>query len=122
MIKSIVNQQLWTLVVPGGYSYIILLLWFVEICKAPINQAQLFLFVIDNNIQWLDIPMHNSMRVAIVKCLQYFVDVESVMEIIHCTDKHLGFNAGHVLIDEAGSFRNGVTEDIIQSNYIRASK
>lgn len=63
MIHFVINQKLWTLIIPAGDSYVVLLVWEEEISEAPVDQAELFGVIIDNNVQRLDIAMHDTVRV-----------------------------------------------------------
>lgn len=54
---------------PWGNTDIILLPGMIKLCKSPVYQAKLTLRMVNHNIMWLYIPMHDSLWVAIIQCL-----------------------------------------------------
>ena len=72
-----VDEKLRPLEVPTCHSDIVLLVWMVELRQTPIDQSQFFVVVVDHDIVWLDISVHDTFGVAIVESFQYFINVES---------------------------------------------
>lgn len=54
---------------PRGNANIIFFPRMIKLCKSPIYKAKLTLLVVNHYIMWLYIPMHDSLRVAIIQCL-----------------------------------------------------
>ena len=56
--------------VPGSYTNIILFPRMIEFCKAPIYESEFSQLMVYHDIVRFDIPVHDSLRVTIIQCLQ----------------------------------------------------
>lgn len=55
--------------IPGGNTHIVLFARMVKLCKSPINQPQLPLFMVDHHIVRLHISVHDPLRMTVVHSL-----------------------------------------------------
>ena len=69
MIELIIDQEFRPLIVSRCYSHIIFLAVFVEISESPIDKSELLCCVIDYDIDWFDIPVHNTHCVRVFQSL-----------------------------------------------------
>ena len=121
MILSVLNHQLWSLVVPTCHSHIILLVRKVVVSKSVIDQSKFLLLMVDNNVEWFDVSVHDSVRMSVLQCLKNLVGVESDFEISHHHDKLFRFNVRNVLENQRWSIRCLVTHHIKQLHNVRTS-
>ena len=73
MVELVLNQELRPLVVSRSYSNVVLLSWMIKVSKPPINESQIFFLVINYDIKWLYISVHDAMRVTVVQSLQKLI-------------------------------------------------
>lgn len=69
--------------------------------------------MIYNNIKWLNIAMHDAVRVSEIKSLQDFVGVKADVDVIEALGDNFSLYVGDVLKYEAGRLRNRISEHII---------
>lgn len=53
----------------------------VELRKTPVDKSESFIIVIDHNVVWFHVSVHDAFAVAVVQGLQNFVDVKSNIHI-----------------------------------------
>ena len=92
MIQLIVDQEFGSLVVPGSHPHIILLLRLVKVSQTPVNQPQVSPVVVDHYVQRLDVTVHDSVLVRILKCLKNFVRVKHDVELIEVVIELFGLH------------------------------
>lgn len=73
-----INEELRPLKVSRCHTDIVLGSGMVELCKTPIDQAQFPLLVIDHDVMWLYITMHDTFAVAEIEGLGESVILFSV--------------------------------------------
>lgn len=95
-----VDQQLRALEVARCHAHIVLGRRVVELSQAPVDQAQLSVFVVDHNVVRLDITMHNALAMAKVQRFQQLQNVESHVEIVELGVKAAEVGVVDVLKDE----------------------
>ena len=54
----------------------------IVVGKSPINQAQVSLWVINNDVEWLHVAMHDTVRVGKLESFQCFVDVQPDVHVV----------------------------------------
>lgn len=118
LVQGIVNEQLRALVVARGDSHVVGLLWEVELGESPVDESELPIFVVNYNIVGLYISVHNSLRMAKVKCLQRFVKVEANIEVFEGREQLLVVLRVDVFKDESWSAAGFVSHHIQQLHYI----
>ena len=105
-----INQQFGTLKIPGGDTNVVFLTQVVKFSETPIDETELAVLVIDHNVMWLDISMHNALGVRVVESL------ENLVESLHKSyTETRAFNvainpradqgARHVTADGTGTYR-----------------
>lgn len=82
-----VNKKLGTLEVAGSYAHVVLLTWVVELSKTPINEAELAVSVVNHDVMRLDIAVHDSLRMAVIKGLQDFEHVITNIKVVEALVK-----------------------------------
>ena len=82
-----VNKKLGTLEVAGSYAHVVLLTWVVELGKTPINEAELAVSVVNHDVMRLDIAVHDSLRMAVIKGLQDFEHVITNIKVVEALVK-----------------------------------
>ena len=65
-----INKQLWTLEIARGNAYVVVLVWVVKFGQTPINKSQLPVFVIDHNVVWFHVTVHDAFTVAEIQRLE----------------------------------------------------
>lgn len=101
MVAPIVNQKLWAFVVARRNSYVVVLVWVVKLSKTPVDKSQVFFLVINNNIKWLHISVHDAVGVTEIKCLHDLVDVQPSIKISEFGKQLFAFLAFHIFVHEA---------------------
>lgn len=74
--------------------------------------------MVNHDIVWLYIPVHDSHAVAVVECLQQFVQVETDIVIGQCLIQQLEVSVIDVLKDQCWSPRNWVLNNSLQRDDI----
>jgi len=115
-----VNEKLRSFKVSGCNSNIVLLLRMIEFRKTPIDKSQPLVIVVDHDIMWLHISMHNTLRMAVVKSFQYFKDIESNVVVCETFVQSSEINIASVdiLHDQCWSFSHWISYNIYQINNI----
>ena len=114
IVLFVLHKKLGALVVPARDTHIVLLLRLVEICEAPVDKTQVAVFVVDHDVEWLHISVHDAMQVRVLKCLKDHVGVEADIYVRESSRQHLSLNVWNVFEDESGSFRGRITQDVVQ--------
>lgn len=97
-----IDQQLGALEVARCHTHVVLGRRVVELSQAPVDQAQLSVFVVDHNVVRLDIAMHNALAMTKVQRLQQLQNVESHVEIVELGIQAAEVGVVDVLKDERG--------------------
>ena len=86
----------------------------VEVSKSPINKPEVSLFMVDDNIEWFDISVHNTMHVTVVQSLKQSEEIKSDVKVTQLLEQDFAFNVWNELVYQTGSLRTRVSRDIIQ--------
>lgn len=87
-----IHQQLRSLEISRGYPHIVFGAWMVQLGEPPIDQSQLSsrkpsldhlteqsrylpLFVVDHDVMWLHVPMHDALAMAEVEGFEKLKDI-----------------------------------------------
>lgn len=81
IVHLIIDEQLRPFEVTAGYSNVVLLTGMVELGKAPIDQTKLAIFVVNHNVMWLDVAMHDPHTMAVVQRFEQLVQIESYVVV-----------------------------------------
>ena len=76
----------------------------VIVRQTPVDEPQPLLLVADDDVQRLDISMHNTVRMTVLQSLEELVEVKSEVLIRQSSQQLLGFDARHVLEDKTRRF------------------
>lgn len=68
--------------------------WVIELSQTPVNKPKLPIFVVNHDVVWLDVPVHDAHAVTIVEGLKQFVQVEA--NVIVCQRLVKQFEVGVV--------------------------
>ena len=98
-----IDQEFGPFEVSGGYPHVVFTPRVVELCQTPINEAQLALLVVDHDIMWFDITVHDTVGMAIVQSLEQLEDIETNIEVRESRVKDLEVCVVDMLEDERGS-------------------
>jgi len=77
--------------------------------------------MIDDYVERFDISVHDSVRMRILKGLQYHVGVQPDVHVIEFASQNLSLNIGDVFEDECWGFRRRVTQNVKQFDDIGAA-
>lgn len=111
-----VNQEFRSFEVPTCDADIVLLRWMIELRQTPIDKSQLTVRVINHDVVWLNITVHDALRVTEVQSFENLVDVVANIKIserlVECAEINItGVDKLHY---ECGSFCHRVSHDIEQ--------
>mgnify|MGYP000893972152 CR=1 FL=1 len=109
MVKLIINQKLGTLVVPGSHTHVILLVREVVVGKAPIDESQVTLLMVNHDVQGLDVSVHDAVRVGVLERLQNFEGIKSNVHRVELVVELLRLNVWDVFKDKARGLGRTVT-------------
>lgn len=104
MVEFIVDEEFWPFVVSGSDAHIVLLVREVIVRQSPINQSQVSTRMVNHNVQWFDISVHDAMRMRILQRLQHLVRIQTNIHMIQLIVDLFGFDVWDVLEDEARGF------------------
>ena len=98
VILLVVHKQLWALEVARRHTHVVLLARVVELCQTPVNETKLeggrqggsglrrgsvfellsyfSVLVVDHDVVWLDVSVHDAHAVAVVEGFEQLVQVE----------------------------------------------
>lgn len=76
-----VDQQFWTLEVAGSHSHVVFLVGMVELGKTPIDKAQTLVGVVNHDVVWLHVSVHNTFAMAVIESLKYFINIEPNVQV-----------------------------------------
>ena len=93
----------------------------VELRKPPVDEPQLSLLVVDHHVVWLNIPVHDAVRVAVIERLEQLVDVVPDVEVRQGGVQHFEVHVVHVFKDEARSLALRIANHIQQLNDVLAA-
>lgn len=71
VVVLVVNQQLRPLEIATGHPHVVFLAWKVEFSQPPVDNPELLALVVDHDVLRFDVPMHDSVGVAVVQALSY---------------------------------------------------
>lgn len=92
MVLAVFDEEFRALVIPTRNTDIVLSVGFVEVCEAPVNHSQIALFVINYDVERFNVTVHDAVRVRIVECLQYLVNIELDIQRVKDAHKLLGLD------------------------------
>lgn len=75
VVVLVVHKQLRSLKVSACHPYVVFLSGKIELSKPPVYHPELFAFVIDHNVLWFDVTVHDAVGVAEVQTLCYTTHV-----------------------------------------------
>ena len=70
-----IDQKLRSFKIARCHADVVLSSRVVKFSETPINESELTLFMINHDIVRLDIPVHDSVGVTIIQCLEQFENV-----------------------------------------------
>lgn len=79
------------------------------------------MFMVDDNVQRLDITMHDSVAVGKLECFEDFVRVEPDVHVVEGRRDNFGLDVWNVLEHQAWRFGDGVSQDIVKFDDIWAA-
>ena len=95
----------------------------IKFSEAPINESKLFVIMINHDVVWLDISVHDASAVTEVECLEHLVDVVSnviVSEaLVECPE--VDITSVNVLHDESWCLSHWVSDDINEIDDIHST-
>jgi len=94
----------------------------VEFGKTPVDKTQLAIGMVDHNVVGLNIAMHDSFRVAEVKCLQNLEHVKADIEISKTLvqSAEINISSVNVLHDQGGCLGHWVSDYVNQVDDVDA--
>ena len=118
-----VNKKLGTLEVAGSYAHVVLLTWVVELGKTPINEAELAVSVVNHDVMRLDIAVHDSLRMAVIKGLQDFEHVITNIKVVEALVKfaEVSITSINKLSDDCRCLRQWIAYYIKHVNNVDAT-
>lgn len=66
IVLFVLDEELGALVIARCDTHIIFLLRLVEICEAPVDQAQVAIIVVNHNVERLHVTMHDAVKVRVL--------------------------------------------------------
>lgn len=84
--------------------------------------TNLLFLMIDHNIVWLDIPVHNALAVTEIQRLQKLINVETDIIIGKARVQGAEVCVIHVFENQTWSLALAITDDIEQGHYIRTPR
>jgi len=95
----------------------------IEFSKSPIDKSKSLIIVINHDIMWLDISVHNTLAVAVVQGLEHFINIEPNIIISKALVKcpEVDITCVYVLHDKGWSFSHWVSDNIDQINDINST-
>lgn len=114
MIISVVHQQFWALVVSRCHSDIVILIFDIEFGESPIDHSQVLVLVINDNIERLEVSMHDTMGMTKLKSLENLEHVDSALEISESGKEVFAVLALHPLVNKAWNSRNTFFDQVSQ--------
>ena len=93
--------------VSGGNPDIVLLSWMVELGEPPVDESELPVLMVDHNIVWFDVPVHDAHAVAVVQGLEELVQVVPDVIVSQGLIQLLEISVVHVLKDQGGGSGTG---------------
>lgn len=116
VINLQINQQLGTFEVARSHADIVLLAGMVKLRKTPVDETKLARVVVNHNVVWLNIAVHDALRVAEVKSLKNLEHVIPDVEVRELLIKRPEVNITSIdkLHDEGGSLGHRVTDHVDQ--------
>lgn len=83
------------------------------------SEACLLVLMIDHNVMRLHIAVHDALAVAIVECLEEFVDVVADIDVDELGVEGAEIGVVDVFEDERGRLALSVSHDIEKGNNVR---
>ncbi len=86
----------------------------IKLSESPVDQTQLAICVVDHNVVWFHVAVHDSFRVTEIKRLQHFEDVVADIEISECFIKRAEIHVSCInkLHNQRRGFRHWITNDV----------
>lgn len=81
VVERVVDEELWAFVVATGDADVELFVRVVELCEAPVDEAQLAFGVVDEDVERLDVAVDDALRMAKVERLEEFVHVVAAVVV-----------------------------------------
>ena len=113
-----VHQQFRSLEVSRSNSDIVLSSRVVKLCESPVNEAQLPLLVVNHDVVWLHVPMHDPVGMTIIESLEELKDVEANVEIGKRRVEDFEVGVVDMLKDERWRFGLWIADDVEKLNNV----
>ncbi len=88
----------------------------IELSKSPIDESELLICMVNHDVVRLNISVSDTLRVAVVQCLQDFEHVVSNVKVgkalVECAEVNI--TCIYVLHDQGGGFSHWISNDINQ--------
>jgi hypothetical protein len=94
--------------------------WMIEFCKAPIDESEFSFLVVDHDVMWFDITVHDALGVTKIQSLQQLKQIVSDVIVCQHGIQSLEIGVVNVFKDKGGSLGDWVTDNIEKLNYIFA--
>jgi hypothetical protein len=107
-----INEEFWPLEVTRGNADVVLPAGVIELRKAPVDEAELPLLVVDHHVVRLDVAVHHAVGVAVVQSLEQLEDVVPDVVVRQGRVQDLEVGVVHVLEDEGGGLALRVADDV----------
>lgn len=121
VVLAVFHQEFRAFVISASDTYVILSVRLVKIGQSPVDNTEVSLLMVNNNIQGLDIAMHDSVAMSVVEGFQDFINVESDVQVVKRTRDLLGLDIRNIFKYKARSLRALFTNHVVQADDVRAS-
>ena len=95
----------------------------IKFSESPIDESQPLVVVVDHDIVWLHISVHDTLRVAVVKGLQHLVDVESDVVVSEALvqSSEVNISGVYILHDQSWGLGHWVSHHVDQIDDIHSA-
>lgn len=77
--------------------------------------------MVDDDVERLDIPVHDTVQVGVLECLEDHVGVQADVHVVKAAGQYFRLNIGNILENECWGLGARVTQDVIQFDDVGAS-
>jgi hypothetical protein len=121
VVLAVFHKEFRAFVISASDTYVILSVRLVKVSQSPVDNTEVSLLMVNNNIQGLDIAMHDPVAMSIVKGFQDFINIESDVQVVKSTRDLLGLDIRNIFEDKAGSLGALFTNHIVHADDVRTS-
>jgi len=121
VVLAVFHQELRAFVISASDTYVILSVRLVKVSQSPVDNTEVSLLMVNNNIQGLDIAMHDSVAMGVVEGFQDFINIESDVQVVKSTRNLLGLDIRNIFEDKAGGLGALFTNHVVHADYVRTS-